>query len=108
MSQIDREVLPHALRLLQISMCLHKRVMLVTSGVVIRTFYIEQMLVFVRMQFHNHVDTQPVKRFERVMRCMGGRVGLDILAKRVFFLVLSGKKQIALLLSPWKYFGKFP
>ena len=22
------------------------------------------------MQFHNHVDTQPVKRFERSMRCI--------------------------------------
>ena len=35
----------------------------------VRTFYIEQMFVLVRMQFHNHVDTQPVKRFERAMRC---------------------------------------
>jgi len=26
------------------------------------------MFVSVRMQFHNHVDTQPVKRFERAMR----------------------------------------
>jgi len=26
------------------------------------------MFVLVRMQFHNHVDTQPVKRFERAMR----------------------------------------
>jgi len=24
--------------------------------------------VSVRMQFHNHVDTQPVKRFDRAMR----------------------------------------
>jgi len=28
------------------------------------------MFVLVRMQFHNHVDTQAVKRFERVMRCI--------------------------------------
>jgi len=34
----------------------------------VRKFYIEQMLVSVRMQFHNHVDTQPVKRFDRAMR----------------------------------------
>ena len=26
------------------------------------------MFVSVRMQFHNHVDTQPVKRFERAMQ----------------------------------------
>ena len=24
----------------------------------------------VRMHFHNHVDTQPVKRFDRAMRCI--------------------------------------
>jgi len=28
------------------------------------------MFVSVRMQFHNHVDTQQVKRFERAMRCI--------------------------------------
>jgi len=28
------------------------------------------MCVLVRMQFHNHVDTQPAKRFERAMRCI--------------------------------------
>jgi len=27
------------------------------------------MFVLVRMQFRNHVDTKPVKRFERSMRC---------------------------------------
>ena len=36
----------------------------------VRKFYIEQIFVLVRMQFHNHVDTQPVKRFERAMRCI--------------------------------------
>jgi len=36
----------------------------------VRKFYIEQMFVLVRIQFHNHVDTQPVKRFERAMRYM--------------------------------------
>jgi len=28
------------------------------------------MFALVRMQFHNHVDTQPVKYFERAMRCI--------------------------------------
>ena len=28
------------------------------------------MFVSVRMQFDNHVDTQPVKRFDRAMRCI--------------------------------------
>ena len=28
------------------------------------------MVVLVRMQFHCHVDTQPVKRFARAMRCI--------------------------------------
>jgi len=28
------------------------------------------MFVSVRIQFHNHVDTQPVKRFDRAMRCV--------------------------------------
>jgi len=28
------------------------------------------MCVLVRMQFHNHVNTRPVKRFERAMRCI--------------------------------------
>ena len=28
------------------------------------------MFASVRMQFHNHVDTQPVKRFGRAMRCI--------------------------------------
>jgi len=37
-------------------MCLHKFVKSVTSGVPVRKFYIEQMFVSVRMQFHNHVD----------------------------------------------------
>jgi len=35
-----------------------------------RNFYIEQMLVSVRMHFHNHVGTQPVKRFEKAVRCI--------------------------------------
>jgi len=34
----------------------------------VRSFYIEQMFVSVRMQFHKHADTQPVKRFDRTMR----------------------------------------
>jgi len=51
-------------------MCLHKFVKLVTSGVPVRKFYIEQMFVLVHMQFHNHVDTQPVKHFDRAMRCI--------------------------------------
>ena len=34
----------------------------------VRNFYIEQMFVLERMQFHNYVDTQPVKRFEKAMR----------------------------------------
>ena len=38
-------------------MCLHKFVKLVRSCVHVRTFYIEQMFVLVRMLFHNHVDT---------------------------------------------------
>jgi len=42
----------------------------VTSSVSVRKFYIEQIFVSVRMQFHNHADTQPVKRFERDMRCI--------------------------------------
>jgi len=46
-------------------MCLHKFVKLVTSSVPVRKFYIEQIFVLVRMQFHHPVDTQPVKRFER-------------------------------------------
>jgi len=28
------------------------------------------MFVLVRIQFHSRVDTQPVKRFDRVMRCI--------------------------------------
>jgi len=28
------------------------------------------MFVLVRMQFQNHEDTQPVKRFDRAMRCI--------------------------------------
>jgi len=51
-------------------MCLHKFVKLVTSSVHARKFYTEQMFVLVRMQFHNHVDTQTVKRFERAMPCI--------------------------------------
>ena len=35
----------------------------------VRKFYIEQTFVPVRMQFHNYVDIQPAKRFERAMRC---------------------------------------
>ena len=31
----------------------------------LRKFYTEQMFVLVRIQFHNHVDTQSVKRFKR-------------------------------------------
>jgi len=53
-----------------IKMCLHKFVKLVTSSVPVRKFYIEQMFVLVRMKFHNHVDTQPVKHLERAMRCL--------------------------------------
>ena len=34
----------------------------------VRKFYIEQIFVSVRMQFHKHVDTQPVKRFDSAMR----------------------------------------
>jgi len=34
----------------------------------VRKFCIEQMFILVRMQFHNSVDIQPAKRFERVMR----------------------------------------
>jgi len=51
-------------------MCLHKFVKLVTNSVPVRTFYIEQIFVLVRMQFHNHVDAQPVKRIERATRCV--------------------------------------
>jgi len=51
-------------------MCLHKFVKSVTSSVPVRTFYIEKMFVSVCMQLHNHVDTQPVKRFERAMQCI--------------------------------------
>jgi len=36
---------------------------LVTSSVIVRRFYIEQVFVLVRIQFHNHAYTQPVKRF---------------------------------------------
>jgi len=49
-------------------MFLHKFVKLVTSSVPVRKLYILQMFALVRMQFHNHVDTQPVKRFDRAMR----------------------------------------
>ena len=38
----------------------------------VRTFYIEQMFVLVRMQFDNYVDTHPVKRCERAMRYIYG------------------------------------
>ena len=38
-------------------MCLYKFVKLVTNSVPVRKFSIEQMLVLVRMQVHNHVDT---------------------------------------------------
>jgi len=61
---------PHIERLFHLSVCLHKFVKSVTSSVPVRTFSIEQMFVSVRMQFHNHVDTQPVKRFDRAMRCI--------------------------------------
>jgi len=44
-------------------------VKLVTSSVIVRRFYIEQVFVSVRMQFHNDVYTQPVNRFYRAMRC---------------------------------------
>jgi len=57
-------------RLFHLSVRLHKFVKSVASSVPVRTFYIEQMFVSVRMQFHNHVDTQPVKRFERAMQCI--------------------------------------
>ena len=36
----------------------------------LRIYYIEQMFVSVRMQFHNHVDTQPLQHFERAMPCI--------------------------------------
>jgi len=36
----------------------------------VRQFYIEQMFVLVRMLIHNNVDTQPLQRFERAMRCI--------------------------------------
>ena len=49
-------------------MCLHKFVKLVTSSVPVSKFYIQQMIVSVRMQFHNYVATQPVKCFERAMQ----------------------------------------
>jgi len=77
--------------------------MLVTSGVVIRKFYIEQMHVFVRMQFHNHVETQPVKRFGR-----GGRGGLEILAKRDCFLSFEWEKTNFTTLGPLDKFWKIP
>jgi len=44
-------------------MCLHKLVKLATSSVIVRRFYIEQVFALVRIQFHNHVYAQPVKRF---------------------------------------------
>jgi len=49
-------------------MCLHRFVKLVTSDVACKKSFKEQMLVSVCMQFHNHVNTQPVKRFDRAMR----------------------------------------
>jgi len=49
-------------------MFLHKFVKLVTSSFPVRKLYILQMFALVRMQFHNHVDTQPVKRFDRAMQ----------------------------------------
>ena len=36
----------------------------------VKKLYIEQMFVLVRMQFHNHVDTQLVKRFDSALRCI--------------------------------------
>jgi len=48
--------------------CLHKFMKLVTSSVIVRRFYIEQVFVLVRIQFHNHAYTQPVKRFWKAMR----------------------------------------
>jgi len=52
-------------------MCLHKFVKLVASNVSpVRKFYTEQIFALVRMQFHNYVDIQPAKRFERAMRCI--------------------------------------
>ena len=62
-------------------MCLHKFVKSVTSSVPVRKFYIEKMFPLVRMQFRNHVDTQPVKRFERSMRCIYD-IKLEILQMR--------------------------
>ena len=50
-------------------MCLHKFVKSVTSSVIVG-FYIEQVFASVRIQFHNHVDTQPVIHFWRAMRCI--------------------------------------
>jgi len=57
-SQIARELLPHISRLFHVSMCLRKFVKWVTSRVPVSKSYIEQMFVSVRMQFHNHADTQ--------------------------------------------------
>ena len=51
-------------------MCLHKFMKFITSSVPVRKFYVEKMFVSVRMQFHNHVGTQSVKRFDRAMRCI--------------------------------------
>jgi len=66
LSQIDRVLLPHIWRLFHLQICLHKFVKFVTSSVLVRNVYIEQMFVSVRIQFHNHVDTQPVKRLRGV------------------------------------------
>jgi len=51
-------------------MGLHKFAKLVTSGVSVRKFHIEQIFVLVRKQFHNHADTQTVERFISAMRCI--------------------------------------
>ena len=68
-------------------MCLHKLVKLITNNVPVRKFYIELMFVSVRVQFHNHVDTQPVKRFDRAMWCI-----YDI----KFGMLQVGKNEISL------------
>jgi len=47
-------------------------VKLVTSGVIVRKFYIEQMFVLVRMQFHNHVD-RAYERGVREVHCTRAR-----------------------------------
>jgi len=42
----------------------HNKIWGVTASVRSKKIYTEIMFVLVRVQFHNHVDTQPVKRFK--------------------------------------------